>query len=81
MSEVVRRAGIYGARDYQKIVEELLEFWEVGQRSGLSAAGAAAQDKLMKIPARLQRMGDYLEAKASHRTFTFDFLYDRPVVL
>lgn len=81
MSEVVRRAGIYGARDYQKIVEELLEFWNIGGRTGLSAEAEAAQEKLMKIPARLARMGDYLEARASHRTFAFDFLYDRPVAL
>jgi acyl-[acyl-carrier-protein] desaturase len=79
MSEVVRRAGIYGARDYQKIVEELLEFWNVGGCTGLSGEAAAAQEKLMKIPARLARMGDYLEAKAGPRTFAFDFLYDRPL--
>ena len=41
----------------------------------------AAQEKLMKIPARLARMGDYLEAKSSHRSFSFDFIYDRVITL
>jgi acyl-[acyl-carrier-protein] desaturase len=81
MSEVVRRADIYGPGHYQKIVEELLEFWGIAKLSGLSAEGRAAQDKLMKIPARLARMGDYLAAKASHRSYSFDFIYDRTVTL
>ena len=81
MSEVVRRGDIYGPRQYQKIVEELLEFWRIGERTGLSAEGRSLQDKLMKIPARLARMADYIEAKASARTFAFDFLGDRQIKL
>ena len=82
MSDVVRRADIYGPRHYRQIVEELLEFWNVGGLTGLSADGAAAQEKLMKIPARLQRMSDYLAAKASaERSFSFDFIYDRVITL
>jgi acyl-[acyl-carrier-protein] desaturase len=82
MSDVVRRADIYGPRHYQKIVEELLDFWKIGVLKNLSAAGAAAQDKLMKIPARLQRMAEYLESKAAAaRSFSFDFIYDRAIVL
>ena len=81
MSEVVRRADIYGPSHYQKIVEELLEFWGIAGLTGLSAEGSAAQDKLMKIPARLARMGNYLEARSSNRSFSFDFIYDRTVTL
>lgn len=80
MADVVRRSGIYGPRDYQRIVEELLEHWQIGALTGLSAEGATAQDKLMKIPARLARMADYLEAKAAGlRRFSFDFLFGRSV--
>lgn len=82
MSDVVRRANIYGPRHYQQIVEELLEFWNVGSLTGLSAEGAAAQEKLMKIPARLERMASYLDAKAAaERSFSFDFIYDRVITL
>lgn len=79
MSEVVRRAQIYGPREYQAIVEELLSFWRVDSRSGLSASGRAAQDKLMRIPARLQRMAEYIESKDHERSFSFDFIDDRTV--
>jgi acyl-[acyl-carrier-protein] desaturase len=74
MSEIIRRADIFGPRQYQSIVEELLEFWEIGALKGLSAAGEEARDKLMKVPSRLSRIADYADAKASKRAFKFDFL-------
>jgi acyl-[acyl-carrier-protein] desaturase len=81
MSEVIRRADIFGPRQYQKIVEELLEFWQVGSLTGLSAAGEAARDKLMKVPSRLSRIADYADAKSAPRAFRFAFLPpDRPSV-
>ncbi|MDE2150063.1 MAG: acyl-ACP desaturase [Gammaproteobacteria bacterium] len=80
MAEVVRRAGLYGPRHYQKIVEELLEFWGIGRLSGLSAEGRACQEKLMRVPARLTRMSDYQDAKAGPREFRFDFLHQRALV-
>lgn len=79
MSEVMRRADIYGPRHYQNIVEELLAFWRIGNRTGLSAEGRETQDRLMKIPARLARMADYQEAKTAPRSFRFDFLGDRSI--
>ena len=74
MSEVIRRADIFGPRQYQKIVEELLEFWKIGELTGLNATGEEARDKLMKVPKRLSRIADYADAKASRKTFKFDFL-------
>lgn len=74
MSEVIRRADIFGPRQYQKIVEELLAFWKVGELTGLSAEGEQARDKLMKVPARLSRVADYADAKSSKRAFRFGFL-------
>lgn len=76
MSEVIRRADIFGPRQYQGIVEELLEHWKIGALTGLSAAGEQARDKLMKVPARLSRVADYADAKASKRAYRFDFLPD-----
>src|SRR3546814_1426383 len=77
MSEVVRRAGIFCARQYQEIVEELLAFWKIDAISGLSAIGRQAQEKLKKIPARLARMADFQDAKSAIRDFGFDFIYGR----
>ena len=74
MAEVVRRFGIYGPRDYQRIVEELLAYWGIGSLRGLGPDGEAARDKLMQIPARLARMSEYLERRESDRSLEFDFL-------
>ena len=74
MSEVIRRADIFGPRQYQKIVEELLDHWQIGSLSGLSAVGEEARDKLMKVPKRLSRIADYADAKATKRKFSFNFL-------
>lgn len=74
MSEVIRRADIFGPRQYQKIVEELLDHWQIAKLGGLSAAGEQARDKLMKVPKRLSRIADYADAKSTKRAFQFAFL-------
>lgn len=79
MSEVVRRAGIFCARQYQEIVEELLEFWAIAKLGGLSASGRQAQERLMKVPARLARMADYQDNRVAARDFEFAFIYGRCV--
>jgi acyl-[acyl-carrier-protein] desaturase len=81
MADVVHRSGIYGPRQYAKIVRELLEHWAIGSLTGLSALGREAQEKLMKIPARLDKLAAYVESKTKPRTFAFAFLYNRPIAL
>ncbi len=77
MSEVERRAGIYGPREYLKLVEDLVKHWTIDKLTGLSSVGRAAQDKLMQLPTRLARMAEYVESKAQSRSFSFDFIYQR----
>ena len=43
MAEVVAQAGIYGPADYRRIVQQLLEHWRIGELTGLSGEGAAAE--------------------------------------
>lgn len=74
MSEVIRRGNVFGPRQYNDIVVELLDHWKIGALTGLSAAGEEARDKLMKVPSRLSRIADYADAKSSKRGFKFDFL-------
>jgi acyl-[acyl-carrier-protein] desaturase len=74
MSEVIRRSEIFGPREYQKIVEEVLAHWDVGGLTGLNAVGEEARDKLMKVPKRLSRLADYADAKTTRRAFQFEFL-------
>lgn len=77
MSEVERRAGIYGPREYMKLVEDLVKHWAIDALTGLSAAGRAAQEKVMKLPSRLARMAEYIESKTKRRSFSFEFIYRR----
>lgn len=77
MSEVERRAGIYGPREYMKLVEDLVKHWAIDAMTGLSSAGRAAQEKLMKLPSRLTRMAEYVESKTHSRSYSFDFIYQR----
>ncbi|ULQ48204.1 acyl-ACP desaturase [Flagellatimonas centrodinii] len=81
MSDLVRRAGIFGTRQYQRIVEELWAHWNLAGMVGLSAVGRACLDKLMAVPARLAKLADYSDRKEKPRTFAFAFLDGRTVTL
>jgi len=81
MSEVIRRREIYTPWDYKAIVEEAIRFWKVDVLTGLNEVGRAAQDKIMSIPKRLERIAEYIESRTKPRTFSFDFTYDREISL
>ena len=81
MGDIVRRTGIYGPRDYKKIVEIVTDFWEIDKLTGLNPEGRQAQEKIMKIPKRLQKVAEYLQQRTVKKSFTFDFLYDRTMVM
>jgi acyl-[acyl-carrier-protein] desaturase len=76
-ADVVRRAGIYGPRDYLKIVEEQIKFWAIDTLEGLNEAGKRAQEKILGIPARLERIAGVIEAKTKPKTFSFDVVFRR----
>jgi acyl-[acyl-carrier-protein] desaturase len=77
MADVVRRAGIYGPRDYLKIVEELIRFWAIEAVTGLDDMGRKAQEKIMAVPARLLRVADMMETRSRAKTFSFDVAFAR----
>ena len=81
MSDVLDRSGIFGTRQYLKIVEELLEYWDIGGMTGLNHEGEKAQERLMKVPGRLARVADYADAKKQPRVHGFKFLDGRTVTL
>ena len=45
--------------------------------TGLNEAGRKAQEKILAIPARLQRVAEYVEQRSKAKTFSFAFLNDR----
>ena len=71
MADVIRRAGIYGPRDYLRIVEEAIRYWAIDKIEGLNEVGKKAQEKIMSIPARLERVADMMETRSRAKTFSF----------
>ncbi len=76
-ADVVRRSGIYGPRDYQKIVEQLIGSWNIGVLTQLNEIGRRAQDRIMSIPARLQKVAEFIESRISAKSFSFDVIFGR----
>src|SRR5258708_29796497 len=70
-AQVIRRAGIYGPRDYLAIVEEQIKFWAIEAMEGLDEIGKRAQEKILSIPKRLERVADVLETRSRAKTFAF----------
>ena len=71
MADVIRRAGIYGPRDYLKIVEEQVKFWAIDAMTGLDDIGKRAQEKILGIPARLERVAEVMETRTKAKSFSF----------
>ncbi len=77
MADVIRRAGIYGPRDYLKIVEEQVRYWAIDRLTGLNEAGRMAQEKILGIPARLERVAETIEARSRAKSFSFAVAFAR----
>jgi acyl-[acyl-carrier-protein] desaturase len=77
LADVVRRTGIYTPQDYKTIVEEVIKFWEIESFTGLSEMATKAQAKIISIPARLEKIAEYIEQKTRSKTFSFEFIYNR----
>lgn len=77
MADVIRRAGIYGPRDYLRIVEDAIRFWAIEALTGLNEAGKKAQEKILAIPARLDRVADMMETRSKAKTFSFQVAFAR----
>src|SRR5688500_2392091 len=77
LADVIRRAGIYGPREYLKIVDELIKYWSIDAIDGINDLGRAAQEKIMAIPARLERIAQVMELKTKPKSFAFDVIFNR----
>jgi acyl-[acyl-carrier-protein] desaturase len=77
LADVVRRAEIYGPRDYLRIVDELIKYWSIDTMEGLNDLGRKAQEKIMGIPARLERIAQVMEQKTKPKSFAFDVIFNR----
>ena len=71
MADVIRRAGIYGPRDYLRIVQDVIKYWALDAITGLNEAGKKAQERILAIPSRLERVADMMETRSRAKTFSF----------
>jgi len=75
-SRVAQRTGVYTARDYADIIENLVECWKVPALTGLSDLAAEAQDYLCTLSARFRALGERVVAgEPAH----FSWIYGRSV--
>jgi acyl-[acyl-carrier-protein] desaturase len=77
LADVIRRAGIYGPRDYLRIVQEQIRYWKIESIEGLNELGRKAQEKILGIPARLKRIADHMDTKSKSKTFSFEVVFNR----
>jgi acyl-[acyl-carrier-protein] desaturase len=77
LAEVIRRSGIYGPRDYLRIVQEQIRYWKIDSVEGLGELGRKAQEKIMEIPSRLRRIADLMETRTRAKTFSFEVVFNR----
>jgi acyl-[acyl-carrier-protein] desaturase len=77
MADVIRRAGIYGPREYLKIVEEQIRFWAIETLTGLDEMGKRAQEKILAIPDRLRRVAEMMETRTKAKSFSFPVAFNK----
>ena len=61
-------------------VEEAIKFWEIELITGLTDIAQKAQEKILSIPKRLEKVAEYIEKRTESKTFSFDFIYNRILV-
>lgn len=77
LADVIRRAGIYGPRDYLRIVQEQIRYWQIEGLTGLTDLGRKAQEKILELPDRLRRVAELIETRSRAKTFSFDVVFNR----
>jgi acyl-[acyl-carrier-protein] desaturase len=77
IADVIRRAGIYGPRDYLRIVQEQIRYWQIEALNGLNELGKRAQEKVLEIPERLTRIAERIESRSKAKTFSFEVVFNR----
>lgn len=85
-SAVAEDLGVYTAMDYVKIMEHLIQRWNISQITGLTDEAAEARDYLCSLPERFRRLAERREKKKAstkqpRAEVAFSWLYDRKLSL
>lgn len=65
--EVAEALGVYTATDYCKIMEHLIQRWDVAHLTGLNPKAAEAQDFVCNLPARIRRLAERKAGELARR--------------
>ena len=75
-SRVAQRTGVYTARDYADIIENLVAHWKIAAITGLSDLAAEAQDYLCRLGERYRAIADRATAGGPEH---FSWIFGREV--
>ena len=76
-ARIAQRTGVYTARDYADIIENLVECWNVPTLGGLSGLAAEAQDYLCNLAERYRGVADRVITGEPVR---FSWIYGRSLL-
>jgi acyl-[acyl-carrier-protein] desaturase len=68
-SNSAQRIGVYTAQDYIDILQNLIDTWDIGNMTDLTADAEKARDYLMKLPARMERVAQRIVIPAESHKF------------
>ncbi len=75
-SRVAQRTGVYTARDYAEIIEELVEYWGIAALTGLSDLAAEAQEYLCNLASRYRNIAERITIGGPER---FSWIFGREI--
>lgn len=81
-SAVAEYTKTYTALDYADIMDHLVQRWDLGHQTGLSAEAAEAQEYVCKLPQRIRTLAErtYVRrAKAKKSPVKFSWVYDKAI--
>jgi acyl-[acyl-carrier-protein] desaturase len=81
-SALAESKGVYTAQDYSDIMEHLIKRWNITQLEGLNGEAASAQEKLIKLPGRIRKIADRVQARKAKlppKETPFSWIYGRTV--
>ncbi|WP_103072688.1 acyl-ACP desaturase [Aquimarina sediminis] len=76
-SWAAQRIGVYTSQDYVDIMQRLIDRWEIDKIIDLTDEAEKARDFLMKLPARMQRIGERLVIPED----IFEFKWVQPAIV
>lgn len=75
-SNVAQRLGVYTAKDYAEIIQDLVQHWQISNIGGLHDVGAKAQDYLCGLADRYAKLADRISFTSNEN---FSWIFDRTV--